>query len=777
MRTPPSPTGRKKGLNGETMRRSGDPQQILLIELINLLGLFITHARNAKGARATAVMFDQFVQRLKIIEKMPHHDGVMVVRRIATRSSTFQTPDYHILFGGASFSGADILSGNGKIAKRAGHLSNALEQAFDRFAGQGISTLSIQLPGDSPERIDQLRLAFNIIARFSYAVETNASITFRYFGRAMTVPLIKDRRGKPDPNLTLVAGLNGLSAINMRELLKQAEAFGMLSGENDFDTRPVGDYDQVFRARSLRSQLVRPLVEVNNLPWIARDDDGEEAHHVSADPVERLGASGPANASLPTPATIEKPADGEASLQPNPVASVDGGAMTVVDLTPEQVSKVVAPVDPQMAAAIATVFGMEMHDCEPRDVGEYLGAATRLLRVMKTAVPHERLLERMEAFLYHRIDRLPDRLLDQLVPHHQGLKIEDGKRTFLVGMIHPRLLEQLSLMKEKVLLQRKIAAVAAIDPALSSTDALPALHWFDIDEKEGENAINLIDTCLNRGDDSSPRSLDIEVNTSGPLKNSVFELLWCLYSRTHEAEKAASVLAALHRLSKRLEDPCRGIGFLMTDLFQTPSTNIERNRAAFVLINAMIHGGGGEKGSVKRTSIENLSQKRGRDPVVVSYIIRRIDACRSCVMAKFELIRMKLKGCFDCSGQPEGACLVTFQSLIALERESIIFLTLIGGETGKAVIRDALVFYSDVQGSAYKGMFHTHLPDMIDLLETILRAIAIVGNRADIATLKFIEQSAAQWMALDSDSEHIRRVQRMMKWIPAAIRHIQIQAD
>jgi hypothetical protein len=273
MATPPVlPTSNEKSRSGDTTITQ-EPGQILLVELLNQLALFFKHTMGAKGARATAVIFDQIIQRLKTIEKVPGNAGGLILRRIARRKGiTEDKPDYRILCGSMVFEGSEIIHRLGKKGNSNRHLTNALDSAFGCLVEHGIFSLYIEFPGDVSERVDQLRLALNIVARFHHAVENNASITFRYFGRAMTIPLIRDQQGRPDANLTLVAGLNGLTATNMRELMKQAEAFSQLSGKKAAAASNFSSYNLIFDVKSLKTQLIRPLVEVNNLPWM--HDDG-----------------------------------------------------------------------------------------------------------------------------------------------------------------------------------------------------------------------------------------------------------------------------------------------------------------------------------------------------------------------------------------------------------------------------------------------------------------------------------------------------------------------
>ena len=738
------------------MTTPGDPRQILLIEMLHLLGLFLNHARYAKGARATAVMFDQIIQRLKTINKLPGHDGGLILRRIASKARTSAgKQDYHILFGDMAFSGSEASVNNSKTHKNTGHLSAALEQTFGYLVEQGISALFIQLPGDSPERIDQLRLAFNIIARYHHAVENNASITFRYFGRAMTIPLIKDRRGRPDPNLTLVAGLNSLSAMNMRELLKQAEAFSMLSGDSPSELQLFSDYNQVFRVRSLRAQLVRPLVEINNLPWMALNGSDPGSHESKRKNRCCDGQDRPVE-------------ENQAAAEKEQVSEV---------LSPQYLSVYVDQADRQVAEAMEMIFGTEVLGCRSHEMGQYLGAATKLLQTMEAdqvdAVPMEKLID----FLYNRLDQLPEGLLDELNPQRQGLKIEEGGKTFLIGMIHPKLLDLLGSIKERVLTQQKLDSVKSLSRELCSDRARYLPECFDIAEDDTPDVLKMLRFCLGSRGRLNRQQFNAHIDQMGAMKNPAFELLWCLVRQAEETERISALLDALQMLSIRLEDPCRAIGFLMTDLFQVSTMEVDRDKNAFILINSMLLRSNGESDRyTDRTPDKVLSSRSVLDAFLLRYVARRLAIHRNRVAAKFRSIRVQLLRFQNDSVASDASSLLDFQLTLSLEREGMVFMALAGGETGREIIRDAFGFYSDIENPLYQAALTSYLPNLIEHIGFVLRAIAIVGGNEDITTLKFIERSAAQWMALDSDSTHIRRVQQMLKLVPAAIRHIQVQA-
>ena len=768
MGAPPSHSTPNNSADSAAKTMSEDPRQILLIELLNQLGLFLNHARHAKGARATAVMFDQIIQRLQTIEKMPGHDGGIILRRIAhANRSSSNKPDYHILCGVLAFRGSEMSVRFRKAQNSAGHLSSVLEQAFGCFAEQGISALFIQFPGSSPERIDQLRLALNIAARFHYAVESSASITFRYFGRAMTIPLINDQQGRPDPNLTLVAGLNGLTSTNMRELVKQAEAFSLLAGKPANESSSFSNYNQIFSVRSLKSQLIRPLVEVNNLPWMTigggnKEGRGPDARGVFSGRPEKSIEVREANGKA---APADKPV-------PLSVHQRQGGV-----LSPQYLSMYVDQSDRDVSAAMEMLFGTDIVDCRASDIARYLGAATKLLKSMEAHHADADPVARLIAFLYDRLDRLPGSILDGLVPQRQGLKIEQNGKAFLVGMVHPRLLDVLALIKERLLTQRKIEIVKAHALGLHVSQDLEWMRLFGIGKDDCDSVSILLKSCFDREGGFNRTQFSKNIDELAALQNQIFELLWCLLRQTQTANDRVALLNALPPLVARLKDPRGALGFLMADMLQAPDIVEASDRNAFILSNLMLRSRNKEsKIDIDHTPEEVLSVRKSLNPDLTGYLVHRIELDEARVQAKFRAIQAHLLRCQRGTQEHHGYAPLSFQFLLTLEREGLIFMALAGGTIGRSIVREALGFYADIHSDLFQRSTPEHLPAVIDHMQLVLRAIARVGGRQDLETLKRIEQSALKLMAMNPDPAHTRQVQRMLKWVPLAMRNIQAQA-
>jgi hypothetical protein len=247
--------------------------RIVLAEFVHQLGLFLRHARKAQSAQATAALFEQVMRYLMILERMPSHDGYLLVcSKGCDDGAPVDETGYRIVFGPLIVQSDRnrSVSQDANVSKSMSLLNSGLEQAFDYFAELQIDTLYLELPEGAAARTDQLRLSLNILARYQAAVMNGTSITFRYLGRALIIPVIHDYLGRPDFNLTLVAGLNGLTAINAKALIKQAEAYchmeTVLSSDDEQAALLTDSYNLIFKVRSLRTQIIRPPVEVNNLP-------------------------------------------------------------------------------------------------------------------------------------------------------------------------------------------------------------------------------------------------------------------------------------------------------------------------------------------------------------------------------------------------------------------------------------------------------------------------------------------------------------------------------
>jgi hypothetical protein len=727
---------------------SGDPWRILLIELANLLGLFLTHARHAKGARATAVLFDQMVRRLHFLEKMPGHDGGMIIRRIANASwGPAERPDYFFFFGDQAFRGAD--------ARNNSHLVNALDQAFGCFYEHGIFALYLQLPGTSSEKIDRLRLTLNILARFRSAVENNASITFRYFGRAMAVPLIHDVQGRPDPNLTVAAGLNGLSSVNMRKLIKQSMAYLKLSyAEGDAEELASNTYNQIFSVRSLRSQLIQPPAEINNLPWMQDD------------------------------APVQLKEDGAGLSEKKIIGSEDSGAppfldlklASVFELSPAYLRIYLNSGQLELDEAIESCFAYDYAIVDPSALAGHISSINLILTALERGAADPLPLERFISYLHECFAGLPDALTICLAVQRRAIKVQIEGRTTLIGMAHPRLLDLVALVKERMTTKHKIAAVRNRTFSQNRAELMNMSDVFASNDAGLNSIKELLKECFDDCFRFDRRSFESRLDTFAPCANDIFEMLWCILRHVPQASDRFAILEALPMLVNRLQDKKAMLSFLLSDLTQAAQEVEVSDRNAFCLATQMLlNHPHKERKSLRKTPEDVLALQRNLNPEIIEYAAWRMDTDTQSIASKFTAIRDGLHRCGQMPvSAPPNDVQPGFHFLLSLEREGLIFISMVEGKTARLVLRRAFDDYTDLKNEMYQNPFFSpFLFDIISQLRVVLRGMVRLGEPQDLDKLKMLEQSSAQLLALDVDPTFVRRVKQTLQWVATAIRAIQ----
>ncbi len=723
--------------------------RFLLVELINKLGLFFTHASQSKGVQTTALLFDQVVRLLEMIDKMPGHDDCLIIRRIISPTAdALAKPDYFILFGNQAFRGAEVVGLRPATAPGGfHHLAAALENTFACFNALGISALFLQLPGKSPEKIDQLRLSLNIVARFRKAVENNASITFRYLKGTRTIPLARDSDGKPDPNLTLVAGLNGLSAVNMRELVKQAEAFCTLTSPDTAACRASDSYNQIFNARSLRSQLIRPLVEINNLPWMQIQE-------------------------LRTSLTGEVTPTGGISL---------GEAISSDDMAGELLPYLAGYLENQDSKALEILnatFECDFGALDAEATAKTINAITRLIQALEKLTKDPGPLDRFLFYLHDRLGQISAEVLAHLSVRRQGLKVEIQGKALLVGMVHPRLIDIINLVKERITVAHKISAVSGFTCDPGAADPRFWISRFGLSTRAAAYFQKMLVQALADGGSWDSIAFGNQLDDLDQESGRVFEILWCLLRQNAGGLSRSALLNGLVLMGERLKNDSEALGFLLSDLFQSIDPMVPGDRNAFALGTFMLRTHHKERHvDLERTPEDVLAIKKSLHAALQQYAAWRMDIDPFRVLSKFKAIRNMLGRTMRESAGKTALTDPIFRPLLFLEREGLIFVSLAGGKTARLVVRGALDYYGDPGVEIFLGHPHaSYLIDLVGHLRVVLRAMARLGQARDLDTLKAMEQGASRLMSLDTDPTFARRAKQMLQWIAPAIRAIQVQS-
>jgi hypothetical protein len=741
-------------LSGEThagQSMAEDRWRILIIEAVHLLGLLIIHARHARSARATNVLFDQFVRHLNILGSMPEHDGAVLIRKVTVGDrGASATPNYQILFGDLMLRGDSALEVGRSGQGRAAQLGGALHQAFGCFAEHGIQTLYLRLPDRSDSQIDRMRLALNIAARFRQASDNHTSITFRYYGRTVTVPLIRDRHGAADPNLTLLAGLNGLTGANMRELIKQAQAYCNLESIGKEAPHETNWFDLILNVRSLRTHIVRPPLEINNTPWSL-----PRTAKVAGYPLEPGGG------------TVGKASNRADQFETDaPGRPMQFGAQFLID-------RLGSP-DGEILQAIEALFAEDYSSLTPTQLGPRLLLISRLLYVLEDKVSDSSVAERVLSHLSACLDWIPESVRLCITMQRKGMRIGSGRNALLIGMVHPRLSDLITMVKERVLTRRKIEAVQAFVFGFKEPEAANLAERFEIGLPDVRAITALLEACFDSQGRFGYPAFEARIDQMASYESIIFEILWCLFKRTADRKERLGLLQAIRQLIARLEKPKRAVRFLLSDICQNPFEVKHLDRNAFVLANILACADNRHANSeLNRTSAGVLAIPKGTHRRIQKYAAWRLDFDQVCMLTKIRTIGDMLQRTAE-ARDSEKPLLFDYDFLIALEREIFIFLALVGGQTARIILRHALARYGRFEREDPDSRHPLHsLPAVQSQLLIIIRGLGCIGTERDLDLLREFERKIMDMQTSKTNYFHHNADRRILEALTLSIKAIQ----
>ncbi len=755
------------GINGSASAAGSVARcRILLLELLRLIGLFLTHARLSKGVQATNVIFDQIVRHLRILEAMPGHEGGLLIRRTdCSGDVTLDVPEYAVLFGDVFLQGGDHLVSQElpSGSKRRTQLQSALRQTFRCLRDQAVHALYIRFPGHGDENIDRLRLSLNIVARFRSAAMEGGSISFRYNQRTLIIPLIADFRGVPDPNLTLMAALNGLSAANTRALMAQACAFQNMSRSGDKRTIQgpgMNSYNQIFEVRSLRSQMVKPPVEVNNLPWL------------------QVAASSVRDAVCMAVEDGAGPAGSECgrAVSPSVIRRVDAPQSDVENaLEPRDLVPYLDLSQKEIRTAMNALWERDYDGLAPAQLGRRFATLSQLLYAIDKRCQDPRVIDAVLGLLRRRLADVPEHILSCLEARRQGLKINVPGRAVLVGMVHPRLFDLLTLIQEHLFAQRRIAVIRDLSFEFDDCHIHALAEAFGITVSDAHVVLKSLADCF--GDDGTFHRAIFEncVDVMARHDNAIFDILWCCLKETPARLDRLSFLNAFRQIIIRLRDPQQSLRFLLADICQVPDGISLTDRNAFSLATVLLHS---DKQVDTRNEAEDALIARPKlSSQLKQYAAWHLEVDRHRYMSKFRTIHYSAQQALR-RGEDDRPAGFEPSFLLALEREALIFTALVGGNTARILLREALDTYGHPDPRWLIRLSSSQsLGTLVAQLQLVVRCLGRAGHSEDIHRLNTLGRNARRLLGQDTRPEHRARVKELLNHAMKACRAISSRGN
>ena len=166
-----------------------------------------------------------------------------------------------------------------RVARRNGkataHLPERLLDAFTIFADYGVNNIYLELSENPAAQMDDLRLCLKILSGFRSCRHTSAPISVGMESRQQDLAVIHDENLFPDPNLTLLAGMNRLSVKSMAKLVDTIDQWMRKKESGSRVGKYAGVYNAAFEFPKIRAQLKKPVVELNNVKWLLTETRDE----------------------------------------------------------------------------------------------------------------------------------------------------------------------------------------------------------------------------------------------------------------------------------------------------------------------------------------------------------------------------------------------------------------------------------------------------------------------------------------------------------------------
>jgi hypothetical protein len=701
-------------------QRRLDNQRALLIESTHLLSSYFLDARFLKGEDTEKDLFKQFAQNLAKLSELPETSRAILVRLRGFPSDpeTAENVDYEILCGNTTVD-FDIIPG---IIKRLGfrmsHLSDQAQRAFGVLLDQGLYNIYLGMPGRIPAKLQQLRSSLQIISRFGEAAKAGKPIIFDRKGKQAQLPVVLDEKKKPDPNLTLVAGLNGLKPEAIQALVKKIDAWMQ---QRATAKGAANHYTSIFNAiygvKSLSQKLIKPPIEVNSVRWLMADKEQEvfskEKAEVAKLVMENYGQS------------------------------------------PQQTARV-----------LKSVYGNDFDRINSQHLGQRLHLSSNLLTTIGEKPQNQDVKNEVMDNIKTRLELVRDEVYEDLqVGPAEGDESEEARESAsLFGRLHAHLHKMVTFFKRRSSTRKKIKTIVYRAINFDAQDYDTLAKDFDISVEDAKDLIEMLRECFNEEGRFIRGAFARIIPAFAQYERKIFEFLWHYLKEAIHQQDRIAFLNSLQVLTARMQQPKRAFRILLADFCRDPERVGFSDSKALMLSILIIRKYNKELIDIEITPEDVLLVKEGLDEEVAKYASWKIDQDQEKFFEKIQTIHTTLKEVLD-EKDPQAHPL-PLRYLMGLEREAYIFLTLIGGNTSRSVITSAMQEYGNPQSEIYRMRNSvTFMPSLMQNLRVVIRGLGRVGSSSDLAALNEMRTNSDAFVSLGKGPKHKDAINNIMQWV------------
>ncbi|MBW1846743.1 MAG: hypothetical protein JRJ27_06290, partial [Deltaproteobacteria bacterium] len=540
------------------------------------------------------------------------------------------------------------------------------------------------------------------------------------------------------------------------------------------DSQFIDVYDTM-KSSSKFQQLLKPPIEINNVRWLMANS---EMDHI-----------------------------------PNEKIQVARTALEYLGDSPHNIAHV-----------LTSIYGSDFERINARILGKRLILISTFLDKIEKEKGEETILKEVVGNITSRFALTREEVRHNLRLAGNTLHIQSNGVENLLGMIHPECVKMIqslsdnqkpeekpaetvqpdqSARQDKIASQAEAKAEKPIEDRIKNSiedriiqkpdmpegpEAEEAIQASNEMEKLVENRIDQMEQqSMQRAEDSQPDKIDKKDNPADsdqgaddivtPFKrcfdskghfhkgsfeknipalarhgDQIFEFIWQYLKGAMSRNDRLALLNSLYLLVNKINQSEKAVGLMLASLV-IRKYNKELNR------------------EIELTPEEVFLVKEGLIDSAVKAASGIIENNPKKVMQKHMTVYTGITKSLTLNEVDEAS--MPFRYLLNLEREACIFLSLVGGPTPRAVIRDAVKSYGDPESDIYKvNGDYSHITAVLQHLKILVRGLGRIGEKEDIPVFEDLRKKKQEFMQFGQDPFNQEMIQRIMKWADDSVKSI-----
>lgn len=704
-----------------------DAVRILLIELAYWVSRYLKADAFSADVSAESKAF----QKLSgIIAKLAGLSGGLGCAFIRYRGNSTdpQLPnkfDYEIVVGNTAVDGQmapRVARRNPQIGSR---LPDHIMDAFSVFADYGVNNIYLELPDNPARSMPALQLCLRILSAFRTARQTGTPIEVEMEGHRQVLPVVSDENMFPDPNLTLLAGVNRLSLKSMESLVTKVAQVLRRKEKTAAFGRFADIYNVAMGFPKVRAQLQKPLVELNNIKWLMTETQDETV-----------------------------------SLEKAYIAQL---AMETVGASPQKVAKM-----------IKSVYGDDYARVNSNLLMERLHLSSDLLTVAGTRDPEKRVRKEVLGNLHKRLGQVKDHVIDE-VQVSEETKVGSEAGPVTPGAVHSQIYHMVKFYKGRSAAHKKMVGMVHRPVEFQTRDYEILAKDYRIDVADARDLVEKLKGCFDEEGHFKKSAFQSAIQHFRKYEQKLFGFLWHHMKDAILPADRIPFLNSLQELTARMSQPNRAFKILLEDICSDPEAVQFSDNKAVMLANLIVHRPDKALANYEITPEDIVLNRHNLDPTVVQYAAWRIDKDREQFFTKVQTIHKKLSEALNLGATSEKQ--IPAPVLLNLERELYIFLSLVECEAGKPILRSAVSEYGDPGADIYHHKESEALMGgILQNLRVALRGVGSIGDMGDVALLESVKGHNEDFQRLKNDRQFRAQARLVSEWADEAIKIIKFRS-